>query len=122
MYTRTRAPRHGDSVPASLQQLSLGEAFNQPIAGVVWPTSLQQLSFAGDFNQPIVGDLWLASLQQLAPGFSFNHPHLLNEATCPLAPAIVLRFLRPAHCWSCVAVLPAAAIFRGWPRRAHQRR
>ncbi len=60
--------------PASLQQLSFGEYFNQPIAGVVWPASLQQLSFGKSFNQPIAGVVWPASLQQLSFGSNFNKP------------------------------------------------
>jgi len=51
--------------PASLQQLSFGQDFYQPIEGVVWPSSLQQLSFGYFFNKPIAGVVWPASLQQL---------------------------------------------------------
>lgn len=36
--------------PPSLQQLSFGRAFNQPIGGVVWSPSLQKLSFGDGFN------------------------------------------------------------------------
>ncbi|CAN0496281.1 unnamed protein product, partial [Ectocarpus sp. 12 AP-2014] len=37
--------------PASLQQLSFGDYFDQPIVGIAWPLSLQQLSFGRAFNQ-----------------------------------------------------------------------
>ncbi len=38
----------------SLQQVSFGEHFNQPIVGTEWPASLRQLRFGNNFDQPIV--------------------------------------------------------------------
>ncbi|CAN0528212.1 unnamed protein product, partial [Ectocarpus sp. 8 AP-2014] len=60
--------------PASLQQLSFGDDFNQSIAEVVWSASLTQLSFGREFDQPVVGVVWPASLQQLSFGSAFNQP------------------------------------------------
>lgn len=64
------------SWPASLQQLSFWEHFDQPIAGVVWPVSLQRLSFGSRsrFNQPIARVVWPSSLKQMPFGTRFNHP------------------------------------------------
>ncbi|CAM9481601.1 unnamed protein product, partial [Ectocarpus sp. 13 AM-2016] len=67
-------PIVGVAWPASLQKLSFGYSFNQPIFGAVWPVSLRQLSFGYCFNQPIVGVAWPASLQQLSFGVDFNQP------------------------------------------------
>lgn len=65
----------------SLQELSLGEKFNQPVVGVSWPDSLQRLSFGYDvpsdnpcFNQPVDEVVWPASLEQLYFGGNFNQP------------------------------------------------
>ncbi|CAN0197326.1 unnamed protein product, partial [Ectocarpus sp. 13 AM-2016] len=52
--------------PASLQKITFGEDFNQPIErGVEWPDSLQTLVFGVDFNQPVDNVRWPASLQEL---------------------------------------------------------
>ncbi|CAM9165121.1 unnamed protein product, partial [Ectocarpus sp. 8 AP-2014] len=59
---------------ASLQHLSLGNHFNQPVVGVVWPEFIEQLSFGNCFNQPIVGATWPSSLHQLSFGKVFNQP------------------------------------------------
>ncbi|CAN0292578.1 unnamed protein product, partial [Ectocarpus fasciculatus] len=62
------------SWPASVQTLSFGYFFNQPIVGIVWPASLQKLSFGDEFNQPIVGATWPDSLQELSFEEDFNKP------------------------------------------------
>ncbi|CAN0589936.1 unnamed protein product, partial [Ectocarpus sp. 12 AP-2014] len=58
--------------PASLQQLSFGDVFNQPIVGIVWPASLQRLEFGREFNQAVLEAVWPVSLQQLSFGREFN--------------------------------------------------
>ncbi|CAN0451504.1 unnamed protein product [Ectocarpus sp. 12 AP-2014] len=58
---------------SALQQLSFGSTFDQPITGVAWPVSLQERSFES-FNQPITSVAWPASLQQLSFGYDFNQP------------------------------------------------
>lgn len=60
--------------PASLERLSFGENFNQPIDGVAWPVSLRQLSFGESFNRPIDAVVCPASWQQLSFGENFNRP------------------------------------------------
>ncbi|CAN0173235.1 unnamed protein product, partial [Ectocarpus sp. 12 AP-2014] len=62
------------SLPASLQQLSFGDCFDQPLSEVVWPAFLQQLSFGLHFNQPLDEVAWPTSLQHLSLGDSFNQP------------------------------------------------
>ncbi|CAM9664373.1 unnamed protein product, partial [Ectocarpus fasciculatus] len=52
--------------PVSLQKISFGKDFNQPIErGVFWPDSLQTLVFGVDFNQPVDNVRWPSSLQEL---------------------------------------------------------
>ena len=58
----------------SLQQLTFGFHFNQPVKGALDNlTQLQQLTFGYDFNQPVEGALDnLTQLQQLTFGERFN--------------------------------------------------
>lgn len=60
--------------PVSLKRLTLGPSFNQPIVDVVWPRSLLQLTFGGHFNQPVADVVWPASLLQLSFGELFDQP------------------------------------------------
>ncbi|CAN0050594.1 unnamed protein product [Pylaiella littoralis] len=60
--------------PVSLLELTFGRDFNQPILGVVWPASLRRLSFGDGFDQPVVGAVWPVGLQQLSFGHCFNEP------------------------------------------------
>ena len=62
----------------SLQQLTFGYMFDQPINEVVWPASLEELTFGDSFNQPINEVVWPASLQQLTFEYGFNQP--IHEA------------------------------------------
>lgn len=58
--------------PHGLERLTLGDHFNQPVAGVTWPVSLKHLAFGYYFNQCIVGTAWPASLELLWFGWNFN--------------------------------------------------
>lgn len=80
--------------PASLKQLTLGHAFNQPLRGLplsievlelgAWfnseiiavkdLTSLEKLHFGRSFDQPINGVTWPASLKEVRFGAYFNQP------------------------------------------------
>ncbi|CAN0255900.1 unnamed protein product [Scytosiphon promiscuus] len=67
-------PLSGVALPEILRQLTFGDGFNQSINDVVWPTSLQQLTFGGQFDRPIEGVVWPTSLQRLTFGNKFNRP------------------------------------------------
>lgn len=60
--------------PSSLEQLELGDLFNQPIERVTWPDSLQQLSFGDAFDQAVRGVTWPTNLRQLTLASSFSYP------------------------------------------------
>lgn len=58
--------------PASLQQLTFGEHFNQPILAVVSLSSMQQRTFVWNFSRSIRGEGWPVALQELNFGVFFN--------------------------------------------------
>lgn len=61
--------------PASLQRLTFGDYFNQPIEGVRWPESIRELSFGRVFDQRIDGVAWPASLSDLSFGVVDDFRH-----------------------------------------------
>lgn len=58
--------------PPSLQQLKLGDVFNQPIEQAAFPASQYEITFGEFLNQPIDGVLWPDSLQRLFFGIDFD--------------------------------------------------
>lgn len=80
------APLNTIEWPPSLQQLSFGARFCQPIGcGVRWPSSLQQLSFKHRFTESITAqDMWPRSLRRLVFfGGGFNEPLTANLVFWP---------------------------------------
>ncbi|CAM9273401.1 unnamed protein product, partial [Laminaria digitata] len=68
-------PIHRVAWPASLQRLTFGVPFDQPLESIAaWPPQLQHLTFGCFFNQPIVGVLLPPSLVSLTFGPHFNQP------------------------------------------------
>ncbi|CAN0141711.1 unnamed protein product, partial [Scytosiphon promiscuus] len=67
-------PLWGVALPESLRQLTFGDSFNQSAKDVVWPTSLQRLTFGKQFDRPIEGVVWPTSLQRLTFGCDFDRP------------------------------------------------
>lgn len=60
------------SWPTSLRQLTFGCRFNRKIHEVTWPPLLQQLTFVGGFNQAIDRVVWPVSLRRLSFGNYFD--------------------------------------------------
>ena len=60
--------------PSELRSLTFGRDFNQSLEAVIFPGKMQQLTFGYDFNQGL--DLWNipGSLQHLTFGYTFNQP------------------------------------------------
>lgn len=67
-------PIGGFEWPSSLRDLTFGDQFDQPLDGTVWPPSLLRLEFRGVFDQPVTGAAWPPCLRQLVLSSSFNHP------------------------------------------------
>ncbi|CAM9373459.1 unnamed protein product [Scytosiphon promiscuus] len=80
--------------PMSLERLDFGWSFNQPIKGVTWPTSLQHLIFLSRFNQRIDGFVWPPLLQELIFGGYFNQP--IGGVVWPTS----LRYLSLGHAFN----------------------
>jgi len=66
-------------VPNSLEFLTFGDTFNQPID--ILPNSLKSLTFGNNFNQPIKKNILPNGLKFLTFGFYFNQP--FTEGTLP---------------------------------------
>ena len=60
--------------PACRQKRPFQDAFDRPIAGVVWPASLQQPSVGRGFNRCIAGVVRTASLEELSLRGAFDEP------------------------------------------------
>ncbi|CAN0043982.1 unnamed protein product, partial [Scytosiphon promiscuus] len=60
--------------PASLVEVSFGFYFNRSIERISWPAGLRRLKFLFDFNQPIRAVTWPDSMTQLTLGSTFNRP------------------------------------------------
>lgn len=62
-------------LPAGLQEITLGGAFNQPIAGVEWPSELVRVSIvSSSFCQSLVGVKWPPLLQDILVGGEYDEP------------------------------------------------
>jgi hypothetical protein len=69
------------ALPSSLQNLSFGNMFNQPMEKLALPSSLQNLRFGDAFNHPMENTFFPRSLQRLEFGSRFNQP--MEKATLP---------------------------------------
>ena len=67
--------------PAPLQYLTFGRQFNHPVDNIIWPAPLQYLTVGLQFNQSILGVVWPASLKHLTFGVSFNQR--IRGVGCP---------------------------------------
>ncbi len=68
-------------LPVSLQTLTFGFHFNQPLSGLTLPASLHTIEFGYYFNSPLDGITLPANLHTLTFGTFFNQP--LNGITLP---------------------------------------
>lgn len=60
--------------PESLETLTFGDQFNQPINEVTFPPNLKKLTFGYNFNQEIDGATFPEGLTELNFGGNFNQP------------------------------------------------
>lgn len=91
--------------PPSQRFRSGGISTRISLVGVVWPTSLQRLSFGDGFNQPIVGVM--LSIQRLTVGDKFDHPISGVERPASLQQLCSTRTSKPVYRRSCMAGLHA---------------
>lgn len=61
-------------LPASLQSLRFGPAFNEPVAALLWPASLTLIEFGDRFNHEIEAVHWPLGLLSLQLGRAFDRP------------------------------------------------
>ncbi|EGG24679.1 hypothetical protein DFA_02923 [Cavenderia fasciculata] len=60
------------ALPSTIQSLTFGDSYNQPISVGVLPPTLQSLTFGDGYNQPISVGVLPESLQSLTFGDSYN--------------------------------------------------
>lgn len=73
----------------SLETLSFGSHFNQPIAKVAWPVSLRHLFLGHRLDQSLARVAWPAGLQRIEFGYNFDQPIEVVVWSCHLE---TLRF------------------------------
>lgn len=63
-------------LPITLEEVTFGSNFNQPVGGVEWPLGLKKVAFGASFNQPVEDDSirFPPHLEELQFGFRFNQP------------------------------------------------